>query len=285
MAHFNLDDAVVAITGASGDLGRHLCAALAARGARLALMDLDQQSLTAQAETLGDASRARGWVADVRDLEQVRHAMDAAAAHFGRLDLVIANAGVATLEPLAHQSEASFERTIDINLNGVFRTFKAGLPHLRETKGHLLAIASMASFFNSPLQGAYTASKAGVLALCNSVRLEVNQQGVTVGSIHPTFFKTLLADQLTEHPAGRRLYNDNRGLFKLTTVEDVVAATIKAIGRRSQKAVVPKRNLPIAAAPELMRKLTDRLMFGDQKIKAALDHFETSAPVQGDPSS
>ena len=128
MAHFNLDNAVVAITGASGDLGRHLCAALAARGARLALMDLDQQSLTAQAETLGDASRARGWVADVRDLEQVRHAMDAAAAHFGRLDLVIANAGVATLEPLAQQSEASFERTIDINLNGVFRTFKAGLP-------------------------------------------------------------------------------------------------------------------------------------------------------------
>jgi len=271
MAKFEWADAVVVITGASGDLGRHLCAAMLERGARLAVMDLDAATVTAQAESYGDATRARGWAADVRDMAQITDAMNAAAEHFGRLDLVIANAGVASLEPVATQSDASFVRTIDVNLNGVFRTFQAGLPHVRKSGGHLLAIASMASFVNSPMQGAYTASKAGVLALCNALRLEVRHLGVTVGSIHPTFFKTPLADQLLDNSAGRRLYDDNTGLFKLTTVEDVVAATMKAITRRSQKAVIPRHNLPITWMPELTRKLTDRVMFGPRKVADAME--------------
>lgn len=278
MAHLDLNNAVVAITGASGDLGRHLCTALAERGARLALMDLDASTVTEQARTFGGAECALGWAVDVRDMTQVTQTMNAAAEHFGRLDLVIANAGVASLERVATQSDASFMRTIDVNLNGVFRTFQAGLPHVQKTRGHLLAIASMASFFNSPMQGAYTASKAGVLALCNALRLEVQPLGVTVGSIHPTFFKTPLADQLTEHPAGRVLYEDNQGLFKLTTVEEVVAATIKAITRRSQKAVIPKRNLPITWMPELTRKLTDRLLFSPRKVATAFEHIDADTP-------
>lgn len=275
MSKFKLDGAIVAITGASGDLGRGLCDALAARGAKLALMDLDPAKLEAQAENLGGATRCSAWRADVRDMAQLQDAMDAAAAHFGRLDMVIANAGVATLEPLLTQSEAAFERTIDINLNGVWRTFKTALPYVQASSGHLLAIASMASFFHSPMQGAYTASKAGVWALCNSIRVELRHSGVTVGSIHPTFFKTPLADKLIDNAAGRMLYDNNEGLFKLTTLEEVVSATVAAIEKRSEMTVVPRRNHVIATTPNLSRRLTDRLLFKDSKIASALAQLQS----------
>lgn len=270
---FQLEGAAVAITGASGELGRALAAALAARGARLALIDLQQAPLAAQAAQLGDESRARGWAADVRDMAALQKAMDAAAAHFGGLDLVIANAGVATLEPITLQGSRDFERVIDINLNGLWRTFKVGLPHVQASRGHLLAIASMASFFHSPMQGAYAASKAGVWALCNSIRVELRPSGVTVGSVHPSFFKTPLADRLTETAAGQTLYNGNRGLFRLCTLDEVVSATIAGIERRAEAVVVPRRNLPIAAMPNLSRWLTDRTLFRERTVRRALEQL------------
>ncbi|MGB0211635.1 SDR family NAD(P)-dependent oxidoreductase [Algiphilus sp.] len=274
MAKLELANAVVAITGASGELGRGLAWALSARGARLALMDLDEDTVTEQAQALGDPAHARGWSVDVRSMSALQNAMDAAAAHFGRIDVVIANAGVATLEPLAAQTPKSFERVIDINVNGVFRTFKAAHPHIAASRGHLLAIASMASFFHSPMQGAYAASKAAVWALCDSIRVELRHTGVTVGSVHPTFFKTPLADRLTENAAGRTLYNGNRGLFRKTTLGAVVGATIPAIERRAETAVIPRHHWVIAAWPMLMRRLTDRILFRDSAVAKAMSELE-----------
>ncbi|MCK5771759.1 SDR family NAD(P)-dependent oxidoreductase [Algiphilus sp.] len=274
MAKLDLADAVVVITGSSGELGRGLAWALSERGARLALMDLDEDAVTTQARALGNPERARGWSVDVRSMSALQNAMDAAAAHFGRIDVVIANAGVATLEPLATQTPRSFERVIDINVNGVFRTFKAAHPHVTASRGHLLAIASMASFFHSPMQGAYAASKAAVWALCDSIRVELRHTGVTVGSIHPTFFKTPLADGLTENAAGRTLYNGNRGLFRKTTLGAVVEATVPAIERRAETAIIPRQHRIIASWPMLMRRLTDRILFRDSAIAKAMSELE-----------
>lgn len=168
MTHYHLAGRTVVITGSTGGLGAALAEALRERGANLALLDLDRERVEAQAAALGSAAVARGWVADVRDLDSLRAAIDGAAAHFGRVDVVVANAGIPVMAPLATADPGEFERAIDINLTGVWRTFRAALPHVERRKGYLLAISSMAAFVHSPLQGAYTASKAGVWARCAS---------------------------------------------------------------------------------------------------------------------
>lgn len=108
--------------------------------------------------------------------------MTDAAEHFGRIDIVIANAGIDTMAPMASIDPAAFERVIDINLTGVWRTFRAALPDVQTHQGYLLAVSSMAAY--SPLQASHTASKAGVWAMCDSIRLEVRHLGVGVGSAH-----------------------------------------------------------------------------------------------------
>ena len=181
MTIYNLAGRTVAITGSTGGLGSALAEALRARGANLALLDLDRDSVEKQAGRLGSVGVARGWAVDVRDLSTLDHAMGAAADHFGRIDVVIANAGITPpAAPLWDLKGEDFERTIDINLNGVWRTFRAGVPHVEKTRGYLLAISSMAAFVHGPLNGPYCATKAGVWALADSTRLELRDAASTL---------------------------------------------------------------------------------------------------------
>ncbi|WP_334037688.1 SDR family NAD(P)-dependent oxidoreductase [Burkholderia gladioli] len=191
MSTYKLANKVVAITGSTGGLGSALAEALHARGARLALFDLEADRLTAQIRSFGHPSDVLGWTADVRDFESLEAAMAHAADHFGQIDVVIANAGIDTMAPMATLDPAAFDRVIDINLNGVWRTFRAGLPFVQQQRGYMLAISSMAAFVHSPLQASYTASKAGVWAMCDSIRLELRHLGIGVGSASDIFSDTL----------------------------------------------------------------------------------------------
>ena len=144
MPRYGLTGRTVAITGSTGGLGRALAAKLSRRGARLALMDLDGAAAATQAAELGGDPVARAYTIDVRDHHSVQHAIDAAATDFGQIDVVIAGAGIGKPRPAELMDPAEFETTIDINLNGVYRTFKAALPHVAKTQGQLVAISSMA---------------------------------------------------------------------------------------------------------------------------------------------
>ena len=135
MTHYEVAGRTIALTGATGGLGSALAGELRTRGANLALMDLDPDALAVQAARLGGPEVARAYRVDVRDLSTLEAAMDAAVADFGRLDVVIAGAGVEVMSPIALMHPAEFERTIDINLTGVWRTFRAALPHVQSTKG------------------------------------------------------------------------------------------------------------------------------------------------------
>jgi len=215
MPRYDLDGRTVLITGSTGGLGTAVAHALRQRGANLALLDLDADVAQEQAAELGPETVARGWAADVRDLDSLRDAVDAAAQHFGRIDVVIANAGIGAVAPLETMEPEAFERIIDINLSGVWRTFRATLPHVKETRGYLLAVSSMAAFVHSPLNGPYVASKAGVGALCDATRLEVRHHGIKVGSVYPTFFQTPMMDDVHADPAATTLWGGNKkGLWK-----------------------------------------------------------------------
>lgn len=275
MSRYPLAGRTVLLTGSVGGLGAALAHALRARGANLALLDLDGDLVDQQAADLGPETVARGWGADVRSLESLQAAVDAAAEHFGRIDVVIASAGITTLEPLESLDPAAFERVIDINLTGVWRTFRAALPHVKETKGYLLGVSSMAAFIHSPLQGPYVASKAGVWALCDATRLEVRHHGVGVGSLHPSFFKTPMMDDVHADPAGNALWGGNeKGLWKMISIETVVSSVIAGIERRADVIVPTRQNAVVARVPGLVRPVIDRLGFPGRTIPDAIALIE-----------
>ncbi|MGW0815844.1 SDR family NAD(P)-dependent oxidoreductase [Streptomyces viridiviolaceus] len=272
MARYALAGRTVVLTGSTGGLGAALARALHTRGARLALLDLDQEAATAQAAALGDLATARAWHADVRDLDGLTATMDEAAGHFGRIDIAVANAGIGTLGSLEGMDPAVYERTIDINLNGVWRTFRAALPHVRARRGYLLATSSMAAFVHSPLHIPYAASKAGVWALCDSLRLELRHLGVDVGSLHPTFFATPMMDAVLDDTAGRILWAGNaKGVWKMVPLATVIDETVKGIERRAAQIVVPRALTPAAKAPGLIRPLVERLGFRGETIPRATE--------------
>ncbi|MEV4154935.1 SDR family NAD(P)-dependent oxidoreductase [Nocardia salmonicida] len=272
MSKYNAAGRTVAITGSTGGLGSALALALRERGANLALLDLDQQLLDRQAAELGGRTVAHGWSVDVRDLTSVTTAMDAAAEHFGRIDVVIANAGIATNEPMSVLEPADFDRTIDINLNGVWRTFRAGLPHVEKQKGYLLAISSMAAFVHSPLNGPYVASKAGVWALADATRLELRHLGVAVGSAHPTFFPTPMLDDAHANEGITTLWGGNSsGIWKTVPRETVVARIVDGIERRSSFIVAPKQLELAARIPGIIRPFVERFGFRGNIIADAVD--------------
>lgn len=271
MPRYDLAGRTVLITGSTGGLGTALARALRERGANLALLDLDDAAAQSQAAGLGPEAVARGWSVDVRDLASVEVAMEAAAEHFGRIDVVIANAGVGSMAPMERIDPAAWERIIDINLNGVWRTFRAALPHVKETKGYLLAVSSMAAFVHSPLNGPYVASKAGVWALCDATRLEVRHFGVGVGSVHPTFFKTPMMDDVHSDPAGNTLWGGNKsGLWKMIPLETVVDSVVAGIEHRNALIVPTRANAIVARMPGIVRPFVDRIGFPGTTIPDAM---------------
>lgn len=267
MARYDLRDRVVAITGSTGGLGSAVAKALLAKGAKLALFDLDGTAAAVQAKTLGDDRQARGWRVDVGSLATLEAAMDETARHFGGIDVAIANAGILAAESILTADEGSFERVVDVNLNGVWRTFRTALPHVQRREGYLMAISSMAAFVHSPMQASYAASKAGVWAMCDSIRLELRHLRVGVGSVHPTFFPTPMMEMIQTDPVANRIWRGNKsGIWKMVSLESVVDAIVRGIEARQDMIVVPRQNGLVARVPGLLRKIVERMGFADDEI-------------------
>jgi NAD(P)-dependent dehydrogenase (short-subunit alcohol dehydrogenase family) len=230
----------VVITGAARGIGEKVARVAAARGARLALIGLEPDRLRTLADDLG--ARASWWEADVRDGATLQSAIDACAESMGGIDIVVANAGVVAYGTVRQMDPASFERVIDINLNGVYRTLKYVTPHMERTRGHVAVVASAISF--TPLAGmaSYAASKAGVEMLALAYRQEVAHLGVTVGLVHPSWIDTDLirsaeADLPSFQDLRRRLpYPGN----VTTSVDRAAAAIVDGLVRRRSRVYVPR---------------------------------------------
>lgn len=270
MKRYELNNRIIVITGATGGLGRAAAKALRAKGAKLALLDIDKDAVESLAAELGGRDVAAGWVADVRSMESLNAAMEAAARHFGGIDVVIAGAGIGFSGSLETMEPRDFDRLIDINLNGVWRTFRAALPEVKQRRGYLLAISSMAAFVHAPLNTHYTASKAGVWAMCNSARLELRHTGVGVGSFHPTFFKTPMMDAIVNDPASSLVWNDHQGMWKFAALDEVVDGLLDCIEFRRETVTVPRSNKIVANVPGFARKLLERFGFNHQRIEQAM---------------
>ncbi len=186
----NLAGRKLVITGAARGIGEKVARLAAAREVPgVALIGLEPDRLRALAGELGAGASWRE--ADVRDGAAVALGDRRLARNvMGGIDFVVANAGVAAYGTVRQADEASFERVLDINLNGVFRTLKYATPHLERSRGHAMVIASAISF--TPIAGlaSYAASKAGVEMLALAYRQEVAHLGITVGLVHPSWIDT-----------------------------------------------------------------------------------------------
>lgn len=174
-----LEDQVVVVTGAARGLGALMAERMAARGARVALLGLEPDRLPAAAAACGD--QARWWAVDVTDDKALAAVAAEVRQHYGRVDVVVANAGIATGGPVLHSDPGTFARVIEVNLLGSVATARAFLPALIESKGHYFQVASLAALTAAPMMAAYCASKSGVEAFAHCLRAETAHHGVGVG--------------------------------------------------------------------------------------------------------
>ncbi|MCD9199533.1 SDR family oxidoreductase [Aeromicrobium wangtongii] len=231
---------VALITGAARGIGAGVARGYVERGGKVALVGLEPDLLAELSDELGDA--AAWWEADVRDGAAVAAAVDAAAAHFGRLDHVLANAGIASYGTVRQIDDEAFERVVDINVNGVFRTLKYATPHLAATRGYALVVASMASF--TPLAGlaSYNASKAGAETLALAYKQEVAHVGIGVGVCHPSWIDTdIVRNAEKDLPTFRTVRQHLPWPANGTTsVEECVDLILRGFARRKARVYVPK---------------------------------------------
>jgi NAD(P)-dependent dehydrogenase (short-subunit alcohol dehydrogenase family) len=189
---------VVLITGAARGIGAGVARRLARQGANVALVGLEADALRAVAAECGPDATA--WDADVTDWAQLEAAVAGVAGHYGRIDVLVANAGIAAAGFIRSIDPAAFEKVIEVDLLGVWRTVRVALPHLIEARGYCLVVSSMAAVVHIPGNAPYNAAKAGVEAFANTLRAEVRHFGVRVGVAHPTWIATDMVAGADEHP-------------------------------------------------------------------------------------
>ncbi|MBB2933020.1 NAD(P)-dependent dehydrogenase (short-subunit alcohol dehydrogenase family) [Amycolatopsis bartoniae] len=234
----NVKGKVVLITGAARGIGAGLAERLAAQGAKVALVGLEVEEQRKVAERIGDAAHA--WEADVTDWDALEKATAGVVEHFGGIDIVVANAGIATTGFVRSVDREAFEKVFEVDLLGVWRTFRVTLPHVIERKGYLLAISSLAAITHAPGMANYCAAKAGVEAFCNSLRAEVAHLGVKVGVAHPTWIRTDLVDGADAHPVFGKL-RASMGPMGKTYPLDVALDHLEAgVLKRARTIHVPK---------------------------------------------
>jgi NAD(P)-dependent dehydrogenase (short-subunit alcohol dehydrogenase family) len=215
---------------------------LAGRGAKLALVGLEPDELAKVAADCGsDGSDQVGWwEADVTRWADLENAVAAAVEKFGRIDVVLANAGIAATGFTRSIDRKAFERVIEVDLLGVWRTVRVTLPHLIESKGYALLVSSAAAIVHIPGNAAYSAAKAGVEAFGNSLRAEVRHLGVDIGVAHPTWIATDMVGNADAHPVFGKVRAANKGLagktYPLSVAVDLIG---KGIARRARAVHVP----------------------------------------------
>lgn len=198
-AQWELPGRTVLITGAARGIGAESARRLAGKGMNVALVGLEPDELAKVAAACGP--RAAWFEADVTDRAAVQAAVDGTVERFGGIDAVIANAGIAIGGPTRLADPDAFERVIEINLLGVYRTVHACLPQIVERRGYVLVVASMAALVHSPGMAAYSASKAGVEAFANSLRGELTHHGARVGVGYFSWIDTEMVRGADRHPA------------------------------------------------------------------------------------
>ncbi|OHU99632.1 short-chain dehydrogenase/reductase [Mycobacterium talmoniae] len=250
---------VVLITGGAQGIGAQVARQLVGHGSRVAILDHDMATAQRLVGELGSAATA--FDADVTSFESMTDACAAAAARFGGLDVVVANAGIAgPAATVAAVDPGEWRRVIDVDLVGVFHTVAATLPYLRGRRGYVLAVASIGAVIPGPTVSGYMAAKAGVESLVRSLRIELGATGVDIGIAYFGLVDTGLAqDMIAGSGVGAMLAALPAALGKPIPAATAATAITTGIARRARRVYAP-RWVPILVDLRAPLVLADRLL-------------------------
>src|SRR3954452_7412367 len=204
MPRFPLSGKVALVTGAARGIGFETARLLHERGASVTLADLDQEATERAAASIGE--RTLGLEADATDSDALEAAVAATVERFGGLDVSVANAGVAPPAATIRAIDPDvFERVVEIDLLGVWRTARASLPEVMRRRGHIVVVASVYAFMNPALAAPYAISKAGVEQLGRALRAELAPHGASASVVYFGFIDTRLVRDAFEDPITQSL--------------------------------------------------------------------------------
>ncbi|PPK69798.1 SDR family NAD(P)-dependent oxidoreductase [Actinokineospora auranticolor] len=248
---------VAAVTGAASGIGRALALALHDAGARVAASDVDPAGLA------GLPSGVRAYELDVADRDAVYAHAARVAEDFGRVDLVVNNAGVALKGTVRQMSDADLRWVMDIDFWGVVHGSRAFLPHLVAARGHLVNVSSVFGLIGVPTQSAYNAAKFAVRGFTEALRQEMRVEGTGVGvtCVHPGGIKTNIArNARTSDPAEVADFGRSLDKVALTSPRKAALAIMEGVRRDKARVLIGPDARVIDALPRLFGSLYQPLI-------------------------
>ncbi|WP_405139497.1 short-chain dehydrogenase/reductase [Nocardia sp. NBC_01388] len=272
---YDVNGKAVLITGAGQGIGLELAKILYARGASVALADIDEAGARAAAAALGE--RAVAITADVADREAMEQVTAQVVERFGRLDVVVANAGIvpkpATLRVM---NGRDFDRVIGVNLTGVFNTVRPALEQVIAAKGHVVVVSSAAAFAPGAGGSPYMISKAAVEQLGRALRVELAAVGASAGVAYFGVVETAMThDTLDDDELGRRLGDMLPWPLSIRITAHEAALTIAdGIARRAPRTIAPIGWEPYALLRGAVNVVLDSTMARDARVHELVNAVE-----------
>jgi NAD(P)-dependent dehydrogenase (short-subunit alcohol dehydrogenase family) len=279
-APYDVNGRTVFITGAARGIGAETAKRLHAKGAHVALVGLEPERLEQNAAALGE--RAIFIEADVTDLGALEGAVSTTVERFGGIDVAIANAGIAYTGALATTPVENVERTLAVNMLGVWRTDRAVIAEVAKRRGYLLNISSLSAINHAPLMGPYTAAKAGVEALTDALRMEMAPSGTQVGCAYFGFIDTDLVRASFAQPSARTLTGKMPGFIRNPApLSKAIDAIELGIERRSARLWAPRWVGAMMIARGLLQPLSERIALKDSaELAAVMREAESSGEAE-----
>lgn len=279
MSGLDLAGRVALVTGGDRGIGFATARALLARGASVVIVGLHQDHIDAAVAQLHD-SRALGLLADVTDPGALQRAVATTVEHFGRLDVVVANAGIATrVATFQAMSGEPFDRVLDVNLNGVHHTVRAALPEILRNRGHIVLVSSIYAFTNGMGASPYAMAKAGVEQLGRALRVELAGHGVGTTVAYFGFIDTkMVHDALDADPVVDELMATfPAALLKRLTPQHAGEAIVRGIEQGRPRVIEPRRWAVLSALRGITGPMLDRYAAQDAATQAVIRKLDERA--------